>query len=186
MAAPSQTARLAAAALVIGVAAAPAEAPAAKHRVIEFEGQLAVGETFSHEFLPGYRFELRPIEHGWEIIVRDAWRPEENLARLTPPFHFVPNPRFIEGWHFRNADNTGPNEPGEGSVNAPQHVRDFIFSPRVGVSIRYPPDSVDVERIGDDGHGTLVISHMLLGNLTPGERATISRIRFRVRLEVRF
>ena len=185
MAAPSLTARLAAAALAIGVGAAPADATAAKHRVIEFEGQLNRGEAFSHEFLPGYRFELRPIEHGWEIAVRETWRPDENLARLTPPFHFVPNPRFIEGWHFRNADNTGPNEP-PSSVNAPQQVREFIFSPRVGVSIDYPPEVGDIERIRDEGRGTLVISRMLLGNLTPGERATIRLMKFRVRLEVRF
>ena len=185
MAVPSLTVRLAAAALVAGMVAAPAAANAAKHRIIEFEGQLNRDEAFSYEFLPGYRFELRPIEHGWEIAVRDARRPGENLARLTPPFHFVPNPRFIEGWHFRNADNTGPNEL-PSSVNAPQLVRDFVFSPRVGVSIHYPPDAGDVERIRDDGHGTLVISQILLGNLTPGERATIRMIRFRVRLEVRF
>ena len=37
-------------------------------------------------------------------------RETENLSSLTPPFHFAPNPRQIEGWHFRNADNTGPND----------------------------------------------------------------------------
>ena len=34
------------------------------------------------------------------------------------------NHRLLEGWHFRNQANTGPNE---GDVNAPQREREFDF-----------------------------------------------------------
>ena len=53
---------------------------------------------------------------------------------MTPPWHFVPNAREIEGWHFRNGDNTAPNDA---SVNALQELREFIFSPAVGRGIEY-------------------------------------------------
>ena len=65
------------------------------------------------------------VGHG-----RATARAATKISRgLTPPWHLVPNPRYVEGWHFRNASNTGPND---GSVNAPQETREFIFSPEVG------------------------------------------------------
>jgi hypothetical protein len=71
--------------------------------------------------------DVQPTKGGWILSLvpgREGWfqisvkgREQEDLSRLTPPWHFVPNPREIEGWHFRNDRNTGPND---GSVNAPQ------------------------------------------------------------------
>ncbi len=145
---------------------------------ITLRGELRRGEEYSRRFGPGLLFMLRPIEAGWEIVVRDE-RPAENIARLTPPWHFVPNPRYVEGWHFRNATNTGPND---GSVNAPQRERDFVFSPEVGRSIDYPPSEEDVDRVRGFGRGLLVIESLDLGNLSAGQRAHIERMRFRVML----
>jgi hypothetical protein len=145
---------------------------------ITLHGELRRGEEYSRRFGPGLLFVLRPIEAGWEIVVRDE-RPDENIARLTPPWHFVPNPRYVEGWHFRNATNTGPND---GSVNAPQRERDFVFSPEVGRRIDYPPSEGDVERVRGFGRGLLVIESLELGNLSTGQRAHIERMRFRVTL----
>jgi hypothetical protein len=110
--------------------------------------------------------------------VRDD-RPHENIARLTPPFHFVPNPRYLEGWHFRNADNSGPND---GSVNAPQEEREFIFSPDVGHTIDYPPGDAAAEKLAAFGRGSLVITSMELGHLATGQRARLERIAVTVRL----
>ena len=154
--------------------------------VTEFSGEVHRGESFVYEVQNNLHFILKPNPLGWEIVLKDPNRPEENLARLTPPYHFVPNPRYLEGWHFRNADNTGPNAIGEKNINAPQHQRQFIFSPKVGQSIDYPPTLTQVGQITQDGTGLLEILDMKLGNLRAGEKAWFEWIRFRVRLKINF
>ena len=136
------------------------------------------GERLLEPFGPGLVLVLEPAEHGWQIIVRDE-RLDENIARLTPPFHFVPNPRDVEGWHFRNADNTGPSD---GSANAPQEERDFVFSPEVGRSIDYPMTPEQAAQLELAGQGRLMITSLRLGNLKPGKKAYIRRMTFSVRL----
>ena len=105
-------------------------------------------------------------------------RLDENIARLTPPYHFVPNPRYVEGWHFRNADNSGPND---GSVNAPQEERDFVFSPEVGRSIDRPETPEQLAQLQLAGQGRLMITSLRLGNLEPGKKAYIRRMTFSIR-----
>ena len=125
---------------------------------ITFTGTVKAGERFERQFEGGFIFKLNPSEFGWFVTVSEKGR-EEDLARLTPPFHFVPNPRDIEGWHFRNEDNTGPND---GGVNAPRKKREFIFSPEVGRSIQGPtahwsPSLEEIERVRSFGGGELII-----------------------------
>ena len=147
-------------------------------------GLIVAGDSFAQPFANRFIFRLSPIEKGWEIVIREADR-EENLARLTPPWHFVPNPRHIEGWHFRNSDNTARND---GTVNAPQHVREFIFSPEVGRTIGYEgsatPDTV-VARVAEFGRGRLVILDYELTPPLAGERAAFLWMKFEVHLAVR-
>ena len=115
------------------------------------------------------RFE--PIQYGWRITVREAGRSED-LSRLTPPWHFVPNPRYLEGWHFRNADNTGPND---GSINAPQAVRQFIFSPEVGRTLDYAGSGTTrgtVEAVARFGRGTVWIGDYTLSPPLIGQKAS--------------
>jgi len=86
----------------------------------EFTGRVEAGEPFRRAFGSRFEFLLDPMPEGWQVVVREFGR-DENLARLTPPFHFMPNPRDIEGWHFlenpsacvhrpHNAD-AGPGNP---------------------------------------------------------------------------
>lgn len=149
-------------------------------------GEASAGNLFERPFGPGFSFRLEPRPFGWAIVIHDA-AAADDLARLTPPFHFVPNPRDIEGWHFRNADNTGPNEPGEKNVNAPGAVREFIFSPDVGKTIAGPDATgpvteEDVERVRQFGRGTLTILNFRLADAEPGKTARFEWIRFRVEL----
>ena len=151
-----------------------------------FGGDVNGGESFERPFGPGLIFRLDPSPLGWTVIVREQGR-DEDISRLTPPFHFVPNPREIEGWHFRNSDNTGPNEAGDKNVNAPGEVRDFIFSPEVGRTIQGPgtvagPSEKDVEAVGAFGQGRLRIVEQRLGNLEPGKQARFAWMRFEVEL----
>jgi len=173
--------------LLILVLAAPAiEGPyqaAIAQQTEVIAGRVAAGDCFTQPFANRFTFHLLPRERGWEIVIREAGR-EENLARLTPPWHFVPNPRDIEGWHFRNVDNTEPND---GSVNAPQRVREFIFSPEVGRTIEYEgsatPDTV-VAQVARYGRGRLVIVDYELTPPVEGERAAFLWLKFEVYLVV--
>jgi hypothetical protein len=143
-------------------------------------GHLERGERFERVFGPGLSISMEPSEFGWVLVVRDE-RPDENIARLTGPFHFVPNPRYVEGWHFRNADNTGPND---GSVNAPQEERRFLFSPEVGRSFDYPLTEPEAEEFTRQaGRGLLTIRKLVPGNLVPREKAWIERMDFTIDLE---
>jgi len=150
----------------------------AGHACVTLSGQVRTGERVATGFGPGLTFALEPIEHGWEIVIRDD-RPNENIARLTPPWHFVPNPRFVEGWHFRNVENTGPND---GSVNAPQAERDFIYSVDVGRSISYPPTSEQVAAVQAWGEGRLLIKSYELDAIKAGSRAKMTHMQYEVLL----
>ena len=155
---------------------------------LAFAAEVRAGERLERPFGGRFTFVLVPIPTGWEIEVREHGR-DENLARLTPPLH-GPNPRFVEGWHFRNADNSGPNEAGEKNVNAPQEEREFIFSPEVGTTIDGPDASravswEDVETVRAFGSGTLTIVESRLGGLEPGETARFEWLRFTVELRWR-
>ncbi len=147
---------------------------------VDFSGSIKAGKRFERTFGGRFIFTLEPIDCGWEICIYERGRTE-NIARLTPPFHFVPNPRHIEGWHFRNENNTGPND---GIVNAPQEQREFIFSPEVGRTIDGPQASYAVtteaaDRVEAFGHGHVQITHRELSPPQAGEKARILAMKFR-------
>jgi hypothetical protein len=150
---------------------------------ITFAGSIKAGEHFQRPFGERFIFKLEPSDFGWSIGVYENGR-DEDLSRLTPPFHFVPNARQIEGWHFRNELNTGPND---GSVNAPHKERDFIFSPEVGQAIQGPTahwsvTSEEVDRVASFGRGVLHIEHSVLSPVQRGERAKILQMDFKCTL----
>jgi hypothetical protein len=152
------------------------EAPAGS-QARELSGSARAGQPFEAPFGERYALRLAPTSYGWNIEVREAGR-DENLARLTPPWHFVPNPRELEGWHFRNASNSAPND---GSVNAPGEEREFYFSPEVGRSLEYAgsatrPEVVDSVRAY--GTGRLTLSSFELTPPRAGERASFQAISF--------
>ncbi len=178
--------------------AAPAEC-AGNTSGLTIDGAVTRGERFAWPLPGGLAFELRPLLQGWVIWIGDPARPEENYAAVaTPPFH-GPNPTLIQGWHFRNADNTGPNAPGPKNVNAPQHTRRFRFvldkarfdtAMETLALVLWPgdrgPAEVDAARDAfraiEKADGILQITDLELGNLVSGERAWIERASFMVHL----
>lgn len=141
-------------------------------------GEVTKGQPFSRVTPTGWVLHLVPVPEGWLLTVATRGREAEDLSRLTPPWHAVPNPREIEGWHFRNAANTGPNE---GSVNAPAERRDFIFSPDVGRGIEYNGSATraeDVDRVRSFGRGWLFIESYRLTPPREGERAAFESLTF--------
>ena len=154
--------------------------PAAGRSAERVHGEVARGDTFSQLTPAGWILRLVPVSEGWFLEVTSRDRNNEDLARLTPPWHVTPNPRQIDGWHFRNAENTGPND---GSVNAPQELRDFIFSPRVGRDIqgadaKASPTIEEVDAVRSFGQGWLLIESYRLTPTRPGERAAFESLQF--------
>ena len=168
--------------LAIGLAgqrASPPECRSEAGRLAErLQGAVKRGDEFARTTPAGWILKLRPGPEGWFLQVTIKGREDEDLARLTPPWHFVPNAREIEGWHFRNADNTGPND---GSVNAPQELREFIFSPAVGRGIEYNGSATsgdDVERVRAFGRGWFLIEKYALSPPSRGTRAAFETMSF--------
>lgn len=151
----------------------------------KISGSVQSGKKFSRPFGPAFEFVLEPTAAGWEIVVREYGRAE-NLARLTPPLHFAPNPREIEGWHL----SAKPEECGKrpyGAEAGPANPREFIFSPEVGKSIDgagagRAVSAGEIGRVGKFGRGTLAIGKFTLATGEDG-CPKIERMEFSVILE---
>ncbi|UCH75119.1 MAG: hypothetical protein JSU82_04530 [Rhodospirillales bacterium] len=171
---------------------------------LDFSGEINRGNTLVHRFDYNgnqYEFRLIPTGGGWTIWISDPTQRDHNfVAPVTPPFR-GPNHAIIEGWHFRNSDNTGPNEPGDGNLNAPQRERYFAFvlneagyqEARKALEILlWPNDRAQDEINGAETRlamvprlsGVLWIEALELGNLSRGAQAHMERMAFRVRLNL--
>jgi hypothetical protein len=165
------------------------------YRCTTASGRIVRGQTFEQRIGDGLVLRLTPDPHGWTIGVIQAGRPEEDYAGVaTPPYRGI-NPRHVEGWHFRNHANTGPNE---GDVNAPQHEREFAFvvTPEGYRAVATALDALlwaqrsEVERAqaraalqaASRGRGTLRITGSTLGNLVPGAQAWFESLTFDLEL----
>lgn len=152
----------------------------------EFEGSIAHGQAYRHEIPGRLVFALEPSGTGWLATVRQPGR-DEDLARLTPPLHFAPNPREIEGWQFVSPVPAGCATP-YGAQAGPSERRDFIFSPEVGHGIAgsastaavTPDDLAEVEAFG---RGTLWIEGADL-TADAGGCPRIEALRFKVEVAV--
>ena len=77
-------------------------------------GEVIRGDTFLRSTPSGWILRLAPIRDGlgWFLSVSVKGRESEDISRLTPPWHFVPNPREIEGWHVRPLARRTPKAQG--------------------------------------------------------------------------
>jgi hypothetical protein len=130
-----------------------------------FSGQVQWEERFRRRFGSRFEFILEPNKTGWEVVIREYGR-DENLARLTPPLHFVPNPREIEGWHLADNPSACSKRP-YAAESGPSNPRRFIFSPEVGKRINGEKAGraitpADLEQIQRFGQGTLTIGGFFL------------------------
>jgi hypothetical protein len=176
-------------------------APATRD-TIRFSGLVHRAETYRHTLRNGLEFRLTPMagvsDGSWRIGV---WPGDsvaiDYAAVATPPFRGM-NPRYIEGWHFRNQRNTGPNL---GDVNAPQEEREFQFvESRAAFDSCYAAvervmwpfhlSEAVVERAGamldslSTGTGTLLVTALWLTAPLEGAQAEIDSMRFEVILQM--
>ncbi len=180
----------------------PAAPPTPDNSTYSFTGSVNRGERFEHVLPNGLIFSLIPTEYaelgwmGWNIQIGPATEPDHNYAGVvTPPFRGVNNLQII-GWHFRNADNTGPND---GSVNASQEERTFLFVTSeedyqvaldalqclMWTSFCENMDEQEAFTIHDGvpkSSGSLLITELELGNLMPEQQAWIERMTFEVEI----
>jgi hypothetical protein len=131
----------------------------------KFSGRIEGGKQFRRTFDSRFEFILEPMPEGWQIIVKELGR-DENLARLTPPFHWIPNPRDIEGWQFLENPSTCVNRPYNADA-APANSRQFIFSPEVGKTIAGPDShkafiDEDIDAVKKFGRGEMNIKKFKL------------------------
>jgi hypothetical protein len=138
---------------------------------LQFEGQVSKGKRFVRSFGSRFIWILEPRPGGWEILIKEKGR-EENLARLTTPLHFGPNPREIEGWQMLDDPSACPSRPYR--VEEPlEKERSFFFSPEVGRGIggekagkSVTPE--DIEAVRSFGQGLFKIETFILGKAING------------------
>lgn len=139
--------------------------------------QVAGDNSFYQVLGNGWVFALMRAETGWSIRVfeEEPIGDSVDLTSLTPPLRGAPNPRDIYGWHFRNADNTAPND---GSVNAPQGMRAFVISPGLQGTSGMRLSDGPQEPGPDAGIGWLKIIDYGLANPVPGSQARMNYLKF--------
>jgi len=158
---------------------------------IQFQGHVTKGQQFEKDVGHGLVFQLTPDEYGWSIdILPQGGRGVDDYSLTgiaTPPYHGITSLQ-LEGWHFRNASNTGPND---GSVHAPQEERDFEFVTNEA-DARRVAGALEQYREGKRndfspnvsfGQGKLLVRNLKLGNLVPGLQAWIESMDLSVSLE---
>lgn len=151
----------------------------------KFSGKAESGKQYRHPFGSRFEFILEPVPQGWEIFIKEYGR-DENLARLTPSFHFMPNPREIEGWHFLENPSACVDRPYDADAG-PANPRQFIFSPEVGKQIagpdsRFAVSVEDVDAVQKFGKGEMDIKKFKLAPDKDGY-PQIEWLEFSVRLE---
>ncbi len=164
---------------------------------LRFRGTVSRGQLFEQEISPDLVFRLKPLVHGWEIEIGHKTESENFSAVVTPPYYGM-NARYVEGWHFRNRDNSGPNEPGEKLVNAPQEKRRFYFvlneidyqiaynalNTRLLSSDEEKEQALEKRKGLEPREGMLTITHLELDNLIVGGKAWIDYMEFEVELNL--
>ena len=144
----------------------------AHHIFAEVAGERDYRETINKR----WTFTLLRMYHGWVIRLYDP--NQMDLTQLTPPYQFGPNPRDIFGWHFRNQNNTQPND---GTVNAPQRFREFVFSQNLEGTGGFRPSTNTpkfFEPSDYDGQGWLNIVDYGLADLEKDQQARMMYLKF--------
>lgn len=163
--------------------------------VCTFSGQATRGQAYSQDITQGLVLCLTPDnfwqkDGGWRINVSDKiGEPcDDNFAGIaTPPFRGGDNATFIQGWQFRNDNNTATAVTAENHAHLYTRDFNFVFNVRdyqelFDSEFNLPAiNTVDVTKI-KSSRGSLTITDIKLGNLIPNERPWIESMKFEVKI----
>jgi hypothetical protein len=140
-----------------------------------FTGRVKAGDRFEKKFGDSFIFALEPDPEGWTIVIKDSGG-KEDISRLTPPYHFAPNPREIKTRYLGDPEKARRE-------NAPGNLREFIFSPAVGKTIDgpdagRPPTREEIKAVADAGSGKLKILEFKLSEESSGSEPRLEWLRF--------
>jgi hypothetical protein len=161
---------------------------------IRLHGEVHRGEKVEKEIGRGLVFRLAPSEFGWEIEVGPKDSTDNYMDCVNEPLHGI-TPFQIEGWLFRNDDNTAPRKPSEMLTPGIGEKREFQFVLTAADEAKSCDDLEKMEHSRDKkaaepmpasrlfgaragGDGSVTITHMTLGNLKPGQQAWIESMEF--------
>jgi hypothetical protein len=161
---------------------------------IRLHGEVHRSEKFEQEIGHGLTFRLVPDEFGWNIEVGPQNGTDDYMDCVNGPLRGI-TPYQIEGWLFRNDDNTGPRKSSELVAFGIREKREFQFVLTAADEAKACADLDKIERIYDQkdgarigatnrfdtyagGDGSVTITSMTLGNLRPGAQAWIESMRF--------
>jgi hypothetical protein len=159
---------------------------------VRFSGEVTRDQRFVHALPNNLEFRLLPSPEGWSISMGRPGDRNEDFVGIAGPYHGM-IPSIIEAWHFRNADNSGPNE---GDVNAYDETRVFWFVMNEAQYKKFS-DGLDLwggatEKERNEGErmlrnaprrqGILNIVDMELGGLEKGKRPWFESMKFKVDL----
>ena len=161
---------------------------------IRLHGEVHRSEKFEREIGRGLVFRLAPSEFGWDIEVGPKDGTDNYMGCVNEPLHGI-TPFQIEGWLFRNDDNTANLKPSELLTPGIGEKREFQFVLTAADEAKSCADLEKMEHSWDErgaepmaasrlfgvlagGDGSVTITSMTLGNLKPGVQAWIESMEF--------
>jgi hypothetical protein len=161
---------------------------------IRLHGEVHRSEKFEREIGRGLVFRLVPDEYGWNIEVGPKDGTDNYMDCVNEPLHGI-TPYQIEGWLFRNDNNSANLKPSELLTPGIGEKREFQFVLTAADEARSCADMEKMEYTYDQkaaepmaasrlfgvlagGDGSVTITSMTLGNLKPGVQAWIESMEF--------
>jgi len=164
-------------------------------KVCSFSGEVKRGQSFQKKITQGLVFCLTPssfwVENGgWDLNISDEIGETcgDNFAGIvTPPFRGGDNATFIQGWNFRNENNTGTSEANAITANSMTRYFSFVFNQSDYEAIFNDSFNLSTDNNIDaseilTSRGVLTIVDMRLSNLVPNEIAWIESMKFEVKI----
>lgn len=162
-------------------------------KVCSFFWEIKRGQSFQKKITEGLVFCIEPssflVENGgWTINISDETGKtcDDNFAGIvTPPFRGGYNAIFIQGWQYRNENNTEPSVPTWLTTNP--RIFNFVFNQKdyeafFNNAFNIPTDNpVNLNDILTS-RGVFAITNLELGNLIPNETPWIEEMKFEVKI----
>ena len=171
-----------------------AQPQSAPNLALRLHGEVQRAGKFEEEIGHGLVFRLAPSEFGWDIEVGPKGSTDNYMDCVNEPLHGI-TPFQIEGWLFRNDDNTATRKASEMLTPGIGEKREFQFvltaadeakscadleKMEYNYDGKSPERTAAAKRFGElaGGDGSVTITHMTLGNLKLGAQAWIESMRF--------